>query len=154
MQLGAFAILSMLRRQDVVGDELKDLSGLYFRKPFAAIAMLIFMLSLGGIPPTAGFMGKVWVFGAAIDQGFIWLAVIGVVNSAISLYYYYRIIVFMWLKEETLGSDIEMSPGIATVLGIAVVGSIFFGIFPDMLFDYAQTASEVLGSPASIVSLR
>ena len=154
MQLGAFAILSMLRRQDVVGDELKDLSGLYFRKPFAAIAMLIFMLSLGGIPPTAGFMGKVWVFGAAIDQGFIWLAVIGVVNSAISLYYYYRIIVFMWLKEETLGSDIEMSPGIATLLGIAVVGSIFFGIFPDMLFDYAQTASEVLGSPASIVSLR
>jgi len=154
MQLGAFAIISMLRRQDVVGDELKDLSGLYFRKPFAAIAMLIFMLSLGGIPPTAGFMGKVWVFGAAIDQGFIWLAVIGVVNSAISLYYYYRVIVFMWLKEETLGSDIEMSPAMATVLGIAVVGSIFFGIFPDMLFDHAQTASEVLGSPASVMSLR
>ena len=154
MQLGAFAIISMLRRQDVVGDELKDLSGLYFRKPFAAIAMLIFMLSLGGIPPTAGFMGKVWVFGAAIDQGFIWLAVIGVVNSAISLYYYYRVIVFMWLKEETLGSDIEISPAMATVLGIAVVGSIFFGIFPDMLFDHAQTASEVLGSPASVMSLR
>ena len=154
MQLGAFAIIAMLRRQDVVGDELKDLSGLYFRKPFAAIAMLIFMLSLGGIPPTAGFMGKVWVFGAAIDQGFIWLAVIGVVNSAISLYYYYRVIVFMWLKEETFGSDIEMSPAVATVLGIAVVGSIVFGIFPDILFDHAQTASEVLGSPASIVSLR
>ena len=154
MQLGAFAIISMLRRQDVVGDELKDLSGLYVRKPFAAIAMLIFMLSLGGIPPTAGFMGKVWVFGAAIDQGFIWLAVIGVVNSAISLYYYYRVIVFMWLKEETLGSDIEMSPAMATVLGIAVVGSILFGIFPDMLFDHAQIASEVLGSASSTASLR
>ena len=154
MQLGAFAIISMLRRQDVVGDELKDLSGLYSRKPFAAIAMLIFMLSLGGIPPTAGFMGKVWVFGAAIDQGFVWLAVIGVVNSAISLYYYYRVIVFMWLKEETLGSDIEMSPAMATVLGIAVVGSILFGIFPDMLFDHAQIASEVLGSASSTVSLR
>tara|TARA_B110000014_G_scaffold107538_1_gene73767 strand:+ start:2288 stop:3763 length:1476 start_codon:yes stop_codon:yes gene_type:complete len=154
MQLGAFAIISMLRRQDVVGDELKDLSGLYFRKPFAAIAMLIFMLSLGGIPPTAGFMGKVWVFGAAIDQGFVWLAVIGVVNSAISLYYYYRVIVFMWLKEETLGSDIEMSPAMATVLGIAVVGSILFGIFPDMLFDQAQIASEVLGSASSTASLR
>ena len=61
MQLGAFAILSMLRRKDVVGDELKDLSGLYFRQPAAAIAMLIFMLSLGGIPPTAGFMGKFWL---------------------------------------------------------------------------------------------
>tara|TARA_Y100000758_G_scaffold278533_1_gene224481 strand:+ start:136 stop:1611 length:1476 start_codon:yes stop_codon:yes gene_type:complete len=154
MQLGAFAIISMLRRQDVVGDELKDLSGLYSRKPFAAIAMLIFMLSLGGIPPTAGFMGKVWVFGAAIDQGFVWLAVIGVVNSAISLYYYYRVIVFMWLKEETLGSDIEMSPAMATVLGIAVVGSILFGIFPDMLFDHAQIASEVLGSASSTASLR
>lgn len=154
MQLGAFAIISMLRRQDVVGDELKDLSGLYFRKPFAAIAMLIFMLSLGGIPPTAGFMGKVWVFGAAIDQGFVWLAVIGVVNSAISVYYYYRVIVFMWLKEETLGSDIEMSPAMATVLGIAVVGSILFGIFPDMLFDHAQIASEVLGSASSTASLR
>ncbi len=154
MQLGAFAIISMLRRQDVVGDELKDLSGLYFRKPFAAIAMLIFMLSLGGIPPTAGFMGKVWVFGAAIDQGFVWLAVIGVVNSAISLYYYYRVIVFMWIKEETLGSDIEMSPAMATVLGIAVVGSILFGIFPDMLFDHAQIASEVLGSASSTASLR
>ena len=154
MQLGAFAIISMLRRQDVVGDELKDLSGLYFRKPFAAIAMLIFMLSLGGLPPTAGFMGKVWVFGAAIDQGFVWLAVIGVVNSAISLYYYYRVIVFMWLKEETLGSDIEMSPAMATVLGIAVVGSILFGIFPDMLFDHAQIASEVLGSASSTASLR
>lgn len=154
MQLGAFAIISMLRRQDVVGDELKDLSGLYFRKPFAAIAMLIFMLSLGGIPPTAGFMGKVWVFGAAIEQGFVWLAVIGVANSAISLYYYYRVIVFMWLKEETLGSDIEMSPAMATVLGIAVVGSILFGIFPDMLFDHAQIASEVLGSASSTASLR
>ena len=154
MQLGAFAIISMLRRQDVVGDELKDLSGLYVRKPFAAIAMLIFMLSLGGIPPTAGFMGKVWVFGAAIEQGFVWLAVIGVANSAISLYYYYRVIVFMWLKEETLGSDIEMSPAMATVLGIAVVGSILFGIFPDMLFDHAQVASEVLGSASSTASLR
>ena len=60
----------------------------------------------------------------------------------------------MWLKEETFGSDIEMSPAVATVLGIAVVGSIVFGIFPDILFDHAQTASEVLGSPASIVSLR
>ena len=58
----------MLRRQDVVGDELKDFSGLYFRQPFAAFAMLLFMLSLGGIPPTAGFMGKFWLFSAAIER--------------------------------------------------------------------------------------
>ena len=92
MQLGAFAIVALLRRKDMVGDELKDLSGLYFRSPFAAVAMLIFMLSLGGIPPTAGFMGKFWIFSAAIESGHVWLAVIGVVNSAISLFYYFRIV--------------------------------------------------------------
>jgi NADH-quinone oxidoreductase subunit N len=82
----------------VIGDELKDLSGLYFRSPAAAIAMLVFMLSLGGIPPTAGFMGKLWLFSAAIEAGYVWLAVIGVLNSAISLYYYVRVVVFMWMK--------------------------------------------------------
>ena len=71
----------MLRRRDVVGDELKDFSGLAFRHPFAAFAMLLFMLSLGGIPPTAGFMGKFWLFGAAIDAGYVWLAVIGVAQQ-------------------------------------------------------------------------
>src|SRR6185312_6344545 len=88
MQLGAFGIIILMRRQDVIGDELKDLSGLYLRRPVAAFAMLLFMLSLGGIPPTAGFMGKFWLFSAAIEAGFVWLAVIGVLNSAISLYYY------------------------------------------------------------------
>ncbi len=105
MQLGAFAVIVMLRRRDVIGDELKDFSGLSFRNPFAAFAMLIFMLSLGGIPPTAGFMGKFWLFSAAIDQHYYWLAVIGVLNSAISLYYYIRIVVFMYLKKETMGSE-------------------------------------------------
>ncbi len=148
MQLGAFAILAMLRRKDVVGDELKDLSGLYFRQPAAAIAMLVFMLSLGGIPPTAGFMGKFWLFSAAIESGFIWLAVIGVVNSAISLYYYIRVVVFMWLKEETLGSPITIRPAIATALVIAVVGSLLFGVYPQVLFDQAQSATEMLGASA------
>ena len=154
MQLGAFAIVTMLRRTDVVGDELKDLSGLYFRRPVAAVAMLIFMLSLGGIPPTAGFMGKVWVFGAAIDAGFIWLAVIGVINSAISLYYYIRVVVFMWMKEETLGAEIEIGPTMAVTLAVAVIGSVLFGVYPQMLFDHAQIAAEMFGSAVSTASLR
>ena len=69
MQLGAFAVIIMMRRRDMIGDDLKDLSGLYLRHPFAAFAMLLFMLSLGGIPPTAGFMGKFWLFSAAIEVG-------------------------------------------------------------------------------------
>ncbi len=99
----------------MLGDELKDFSGLAFRNPFAAFAMLLFMLSLGGIPPTAGFMGKFWLFGAAIDARYYWLAVIGVLNSAISLYYYIRIVVFMYLKKDTIGSEPVTSPALAIV---------------------------------------
>ena len=154
MQLGAFAVVTMLRRQDVVGDELKDLSGLYLRKPFAAVAMLIFMLSLGGIPPTAGFMGKLWLFSAAIESGLVWLAVIFVVNSVISLYYYYRVIVFMWLKDETTGSDMVLSPALATALVIAVVGSLLFGVYPQVLFDHAQVAADAFGGAVSTAALQ
>ena len=147
MQLGAFAIVTMLRRRDVVGDELKDLSGLYARSPVAAIAMLVFMLSLGGIPPTAGFMGKIWIFGAAIDQGFIALAIIGVVNSAISLFYYIRVVVFMWIKDEVMGSEIAIEPAMATALGITLVGSILFGVYPQPIFEQAQAAASVFLLP-------
>ena len=154
MQLGAFAVVAMLRRKDVVGDELQDLSGLYLRKPLAAVAMLIFMLSLGGIPPTAGFMGKLWLFAAAIESGLVWLAVIFVVNSVISLYYYYRVVVFMWLKDETSGPEMAINPALATALVIAAVGSLLFGVYPQVLFDHAQTAAEVFGSAVPAAALR
>ncbi|MBM3779568.1 MAG: NADH-quinone oxidoreductase subunit N, partial [Acidimicrobiia bacterium] len=124
MQMGAFAIVVLLRRRDAMGDDLKDFNGLYFRSPGAAIAMLVFMLSLGGIPPTAGFMGKFWLFGAAIESGYVWLAVIGVLNSAVSLYYYIRIVVFMWLKNEPSGSEPRMSPAIAVAVAVTLAGTL------------------------------
>jgi len=148
MQLGAFAIVVVLRRKDVIGDELKDLSGLYFRSPFAAIAMLLFMLSLGGIPPTAGFMGKFWLFSAAIESGYVWLAVIGVVNSAISLYYYVRVIVFMWIKEETLGSPVALAPALGIVVGVALAATLILGVYPAPLFDLARLSAATLGMTA------
>jgi NADH-quinone oxidoreductase subunit N len=154
MQLGAFAIVVMLRRDDQIGDELKDLSGLYFRRPGAAVAMLIFMLSLGGIPPTAGFMGKFWLFGAAIESGYVWLAIIGVLNSAISLYYYVRVVVFMWIKEDAIGSPVRLAPGVAAVLAIAVAGTIAFGIYPAPLFSIAEQSAAALGRVGGILSLR
>jgi NADH-quinone oxidoreductase subunit N len=148
MQLGAFAVVVLLRRRDVIGDELKDLSGLYFRSPLAAFAMLFFMLSLGGIPPTAGFMGKFWLFSAAIESGYIWLAVIGVINSAISLYYYVRVVVFMWIKEEALGSRVSMAPTLGLVIVVALAGTLLFGVYPAPLFDFAQISAATLGIPA------
>jgi NADH-quinone oxidoreductase subunit N len=145
MQLGAFAVIVLLRRDDVIGDELKDLNGLFFRQPFAAIAMLLFMLSLGGIPPTAGFMGKFWLFSAAIESGYIWLAVIGVLNSAVSLYYYVRIVVFMWLKNEPMGSEPKQSPTLALAMGVALFVTLLLGVYPRPLFEFAEASAQTLG---------
>ncbi len=154
MQLGAFAVLSLMRRQDVVGDELKDLNGLFFRQPFAAVAMLLFMLSLGGIPPTAGFMGKFWLFSAAIESGYVWLAVIGVLNSAVSLYYYIRIVVYMMLKNEPVGSEPKQTPALAFAMVAAVVVTILFGIYPQPLFEFAQASAATLGAAPAVQTLR
>src|SRR5580704_7853645 len=140
MQLGAFAVIVIMRRKDVIGDELKDLSGLSFRHPAAAFAMLLFMLSLGGIPPTAGFMGKFWLFGAAIDAGYVWLAVIAVLNSAISLYYYIRIVVFMYVKKETIGSEPVVTAPMALVLGVAIAATLVLGVYPRLLFEVAEAS--------------
>ena len=154
MQLGAFTVIVLMRRQDVVGDELKDFSGLHVRHPFAAFAMLMFMLSLGGIPPTAGFMGKFWLFGAAIDAGYVWLAVIGVLNSAISLYYYIRIVVFMYVKKETAGSEPTMSPALGIALAVAVIATIALGVYPRLLFELAEASASTIGSAAITTAIR
>jgi NADH-quinone oxidoreductase subunit N len=154
MQLGAFAVIVMMRRKDMVGDELKDFSGLHFRHPFAAFAMLLFMLSLGGIPPTAGFMGKFWLFGAAIEAGYVWLAVIGVLNSAVSLYYYIRVVVFMYLKKETTGSEPSLSPGLAFTMALAVVATIAFGIYPRQVFEAAEASVAVLDVGSAVAPPR
>ena len=154
MQLGAFGVITMLRRTDVQGDELKDFSGLAFRNPFAAFAMLLFMLSLGGIPPTAGFMGKFWLFSAAIDAHYYGLALIGVLNSAISLYYYIRIVVFMYLKKETSGSEPVLTPALALVIGVAVIATLVLGVYPQLLFQVADVSARTLGVAGITATLR
>jgi NADH-quinone oxidoreductase subunit N len=154
MQLGAFAVIVFLRRKDVIGDELKDFSGLNTRHPLAAFAMLLFMLSLGGIPPTAGFMGKFWLFSAAIEAGYVWLAVIGVLNSAISLYYYVRIVVFMYVKKETIGSEPVASPALAIALAVAVAATIVLGVYPRLLFEFAEASARTLGAAGLAAAIR
>jgi NADH-quinone oxidoreductase subunit N len=155
MQLGAFAVVVLMRRQQVIGDELKDLSGLSQRQPAAAAAMLLFMLSLGGIPPTAGFMGKFWLFGAAIEAGYVGLAIVGVLNSAVSLYYYVRVVVFMYVRpEEPALPPVVMSRALALVLIIAVAGTLVLGVYPRVLFDLAQASASTLGRADQALSLR
>ncbi len=154
MQLGAFAVVVLLRRADVVGDELKDFSGLAFRNPFAAFAMLLFMLSLGGIPPTAGFMGKFWLFSAAIDAQYYGLAVIGVLNSAVSLYYYIRIVVFMYVKKDTIGSQPLMGRPLTLALAVAVAATLILGVYPRLLFELADASARTLGAVGIAASVR
>jgi NADH-quinone oxidoreductase subunit N len=154
MQFGAFGVVTLLRRHDVIGEELKDMSGLFQRSPLAGIAMLLFMLSLGGIPPTAGFMGKFWLFSAAIDGGYYWLAVIGVLNSAVSLYYYLRVVVFMWFKGEPSGSELVISPAMAIFLTVTIVGTIAIGVYPRPLFDLADISARTLGVAGMAATLR
>jgi NADH-quinone oxidoreductase subunit N len=153
-QIGAFIIIVIMQRQDVVGDELKDFSGLHARHPFAAFAMLVFMLSLGGIPPTAGFMGKLWLFGAAIDAGYVWLAVIAVLNSAISLYYYIRIVVFMYVKPQGAGSEVTTTPSLGLALAVAVIATIALGVYPRLLFELAEMSARTLGVAAVTAAIR
>jgi NADH-quinone oxidoreductase subunit N len=136
MQMGAFAVVVMMRRADAIGDELKDLSGL---------GMLVFMLSLGGIPPTAGFMGKFWLFSAAIDANYVWLAVIGVLNSVVSIYYYLRVVVFMFMKTESTGSEPVIGPALTAALTVAVVGTLILGVYPRPLFELVEMSARTLG---------
>lgn len=154
MQLGAFTVIILLRRDQIAGEDLKDLSGLHVKHPLAALAMLLFMLSLGGIPPTAGFMGKFWLFGAAIDADYVWLAVIGVLNSAISLYYYVRVVVFMYLKDEEVGDVPTARPALTVALAVALVATLALGLYPQPLFSLAAASARTLGAAGPQLTLR
>jgi NADH-quinone oxidoreductase subunit N len=90
-------------------------------------------------------MGKFWLFSAAIESGYIWLAVIGVLNSAISLYYYLRIVVFMYLKKETSGSEPAADGSLALILGVAVAATLVLGVYPRLLFELADLSAQSLG---------
>ena len=138
MNVGAFALITMLRRREIVGEDIKDFAGLWKRNPFAAVMMSIFMLSLGGIPPTAGFVGKLLIFMAAIDANLGFLAVIMVVNTAISIYYYFRIVVSMWMEAPRDEVPYALSPDLWFTVVIAGAFTLLIGIYPAPWLDLAQ----------------
>lgn len=144
MTFGAFTIVAMLRKGGLDGDEIEDFTGLAARHPLAALLMLVFMVSLAGIPPTAGFIGKFYVFMAAVEAGLTWLAVLALVFAAISAYYYLRIIMVMYMREPdplTAASPrLIMSPALSIVLACAVAGVVFFGLYPGPLVNLARHA--------------
>jgi NADH-quinone oxidoreductase subunit N len=100
MNIGAFAVVNIFEKEERGNLSVSDYAGLGFRYPLLGVALTVFMLSLAGIPPTAGFIGKFYIFAAAVKEGYIWLAVFGVINSLLSVYYYLRILVYLYMKPE------------------------------------------------------
>ena len=139
--LGAFAVIIAFSNK-TGSDDIEDYAGLSQRAPGLALIMIICLLSLGGIPPTAGFVGKLWLFSAAIEKGLIQLAAIGVINSVISLAYYWKIMRAMYFTPAQTDEHISTSPALAVALGVAVVGVFVVGLFPAPLLGLLQTAAQ------------
>ena len=135
--LGALGIVALLGTAQNPHDELRDFAGLWKSRPGMAGLMTIFLLSLGGFPPLAGFIGKWYIFSAAVEQGYFWLAIIGVLTSVISVFFYLRIVVMMYMTE---GSDVarpRVPLPAAAGLALATAGVFYLGILPTKIIDLA-----------------
>jgi NADH-quinone oxidoreductase subunit N len=147
MTLGAFTVVTMLRKGGLEGDEIADFTGLAKRNKWAALLMLLFMVSLTGIPPTAGFIAKLYIFMAAVSAHLTWLAVLAVIFAAVSAYFYLGVIMVMYMREpgEVEGSPghevrLAASPAATVVLAIAALGVVLLGLFPGAIVKAAQNA--------------
>ncbi len=139
--LGAFGVIALLGSRDRANDDLRDYAGLWHTHPALATLMTFFLLSLGGFPPTAGFIAKWYVFSAAVGAGYYGLAVIGVLSSVVSVFFYLRIVVMMYMSER----DARPVPPALTSVGLAglvisLVGVLYLGILPARVLDWAQAS--------------
>src|SRR6266542_2269675 len=158
MNMGAFAVIISLRRLGIIGDNVDDLTGLGQKAPGMAAMMAIFMLSLGGLPVTGGFIGKYFLFGGLIQRGategkswYYWLALWAILNTVVSFYYYVRFIKVMYLGDRVADDKpLTLSPALQTALIVALVGVIFVGIYPQPFISLAQKFTAPLASVGSV----
>jgi NADH-quinone oxidoreductase subunit N len=141
MKLGAFTVVAHLGGTGERHLEIEDYAGLGERQPFTAAALSLFLLSLLGLPITAGFLGKFYIFKAALDSGLIWLAVLMAVNSVIGAYYYLRVIVVMYMREpqQAVGA-MRVPVPVATVLFLAAAATVYLGLFPNRVMGFVSQA--------------
>jgi NADH-quinone oxidoreductase subunit N len=140
MNLGALLVIVALRRKDMLGEDLEDLSGLMAKSPGYAILMLIFMLSLAGIPPTAGFIGKYYIFLSLIQTGHYALAVVATLYVAVAIYYYFRVVKSMFMGEAKDKAPLTTSVGLRVALGVTSLATLVIGIYPEPFLRMAQTS--------------
>ncbi|HTM32552.1 MAG TPA: NADH-quinone oxidoreductase subunit N [Vicinamibacterales bacterium] len=143
--LGAFGIIALLGSKDRPNDDLRDYAGLWNSHPALAALMTFFLLSLGGFPPTAGFIAKWYVFSAAIGAGYYGLAVIGVLSSVVSVFFYLRIVVMMYMSERDAR---PIPPPVTAVamagLAISLIGVLYLGLLPAQVLDWAQASVSTI----------
>lgn len=150
MNVGAFAVVSHFAGAGERYVTLEDYEGLGRSSPLLAATLTIFLLSLIGIPITGGFFAKFYVFSAALKANLIWLTLIGVVNSAVGAYYYLRIIVVMYMREARKAVPVAPVPaGLAAALGLTVLATLYLGILPNRVLQYAQESAQTLVSHVS-----
>jgi NADH-quinone oxidoreductase subunit N len=149
MNLGAFAVITSLRHRNVIGDELDDLNGLYSRAPVEAVLMLIFMLSLAGIPPLAGFWGKYFIFLSLIETGHYALASLGVLYSVFGLYYYLKIANAMFMGKVEKGEEkLSISFTMRAALGLTALATLYIGVLPNRFIELVNWALGIAQNPA------
>jgi len=150
MTIGAFAMVAILRNGGLEGEDIEDFTGLAKRHKGGAFLMLVFMVSLAGIPPTAGFIGKFYLFMAAVNADLAWLAIFGLIFAAISAFYYLRIVMVMYMREpspeQEQNTRLALSPQVSVVLACAVAGVVLLGIFPGPLVSLADLSVLPLNS--------
>jgi len=146
MNIGAFIVVSVLESRGQVGDEIASFRGLWYRNPALAGSTAVFMFSLAGFPPTGGFFAKYLAFLAIVQAGHTELAIVGVLTSLISIFYYLRVVVVMFMQpvtEEAVGDS--TIPGAADVaMAAAVAGTIGFGVIPTGFFNLATQSVEAI----------
>jgi NADH-quinone oxidoreductase subunit N len=141
MTIGAFAVLSCLSEANNQRENYRDFAGLGFKRPFLGLAMSLFMLSLAGFPPLGGFAGKFYVFRAAVLSGHIGLAIIGVLNSLLSVIYYLRVIVAMYMEEGGAeGKSFRQASAVYVAIAVAVIGTLYLGILPASALNWSRIA--------------
>jgi NADH-quinone oxidoreductase subunit N len=140
MNLGAFLVVVAMRRKNIIGDELDDMAGLIYTNPGYAVLMLVFLVSLAGIPPTAGFLGKYYIFLSLIETHHYVLAVIATLYVAVAIYYYFRVVKIMFVGEVTEQAPLATSLGLRVALGITGVLTLAIGIYPEPVLHLAQNS--------------
>jgi NADH-quinone oxidoreductase subunit N len=143
--LGAFAVIALLASKPYEHDEVRDFSGLWQSRPGMAALMTVFLLSLGGFPPTAGFIGKWYIFSAAVQEGHYWLAIIGMLTSVVSVFYYLRIIVMMYMSEARHEAPaVKLSPFAIAGLTVSLLAILYLGVYPTTVIDLAQSSIDTI----------